>query len=99
LSSPQSGTIAQVLVNEGDRVASGQVLARLDVSQLEAQLAANVAAVAQSEARLRSSAVQAPISSQQYKSAVTLGRTEFATGAKSRRDRRRGVEEREARLR
>jgi RND family efflux transporter MFP subunit len=71
LSSPQSGTIAQVLVNEGDRVVSGQVLARLDVSQLEAQLAANVAAVAQSEARLRSSAVQAPISSQQYKSAVT----------------------------
>jgi len=71
LGSPQSGTLAQVLVNEGDRVSSGQLLARLDVSQLQAQLDANAAAVAQSEARLRSSAVQAPISSQQYTSAVT----------------------------
>jgi RND family efflux transporter MFP subunit len=71
LGSPQSGTLASVLVNEGDRVRAGQLLARLDVSQLEAQLAANQAAVAQSQARLQSSAFQAPISSQQYRSAVT----------------------------
>ena len=71
LSSPQSGTLSQVLVNEGERVREGQLLARLDTAQLQAQLDANVAAVAQSEARLRSSAFQAPISSQQYKSAVS----------------------------
>ena len=71
LSSTQSGTVAQVLVNEGDRVSKGQMLAKLDDSQLRAQLAANEATVQQSEARVKSSAVQAPISSQQYSSAVS----------------------------
>ncbi len=71
LSTPESGTVTQVYVNEGDRVVKGQLLARLDDSQLRAQLAANQATVHQSQARLRSSAVQAPISSQQYSSAVS----------------------------
>ena len=71
LSSPQSGTLAAVLVNEGDRVSRGQVLAQLDVSTLSAQLAANQATVAQSAARLKSSAVQAPISQQQYRSGLS----------------------------
>jgi len=71
LSTPESGTVADVYVNEGDRVTKGQLLAHLDDSQLRAQLAANQATVEQSEARLRSSAVQAPISSQQYASAVS----------------------------
>jgi RND family efflux transporter MFP subunit len=71
LSTPESGTVATVLVNEGDRVTKGELLATLDASQLTAQLAANEATVQQSQARLRSSAVQAPISSQQYSSAVS----------------------------
>lgn len=71
LSTPESGTVAAVYVNEGDRVGAGQLLAKLDSSQLEAQLAANEAAVAQSQAKVSSSSVQAPISSQQYTSAVS----------------------------
>ena len=74
LSAPESGTISDVLVNEGDRVTRGQVLAKLDDSQLRAQLVANQATVTQSQARLKSSAVQAPISSQQYASAVSTAR-------------------------
>jgi HlyD family secretion protein len=71
LSTPESGTITRVLVNEGDRVHAGQLLAELDASQLRAQLAANEATVQQSEAKLNGSAVQAPISSQQYTSALS----------------------------
>ncbi|GAC1301195.1 MAG: efflux RND transporter periplasmic adaptor subunit [Vulcanimicrobiaceae bacterium] len=71
LSTPESGTITAIYVNEGDRVARGQLLAKLDDSQLRAQLAANEATVAQSRARLQSSDVQAPIASQQYASALT----------------------------
>jgi HlyD family secretion protein len=71
LSSTQSGTVEAVEVNEGDRVTKGELLAKLDDSQLRAQLAASEAAVAQDEARLRSSAIQAPISSQQYSSALS----------------------------
>lgn len=71
LSSTQSGTVAAVYANEGDRVTSGELLAKIDDSQLRAQLAGNQATVAQSDARLRSSAIQAPISSQQYSSSLS----------------------------
>ena len=71
LSTPQSGTITAIFVNEGDRVSRGQILAKLDDAQLQAQLAANQALVAQSQAKLRSSDVQAPISSQQYSSGLS----------------------------
>jgi HlyD family secretion protein len=71
LSSTQSGTVAAVYVNEGDRVTKGELLAKLDDSQLRAQLAANEASVDQNDAHLRSSAIQAPISSEQYSSAVS----------------------------
>jgi HlyD family secretion protein len=70
LSTPESGTVAQVLVNEGDRVSKGELLAKLDDSQLRAQLEANQATVAQAQARVKSSDIQAPILSQQYLSAV-----------------------------
>src|SRR5271156_5878564 len=43
LASSQSGTLAGVYVNEGDRVSKGELLAKLDDSQLQAQLAANEA--------------------------------------------------------
>jgi HlyD family secretion protein len=68
LSSTQSGTLAQVLVNEGDTVKRGQLLAKLDDSQLRAQLASDVASVRQAQAKLAGSDVQAPISSTQYAS-------------------------------
>jgi RND family efflux transporter MFP subunit len=71
LSSSQSGTIAAVLVNEGDRVSRGQLLAQIDDSTLRAQLAANQATVMQAAARLKSSAIQAPISQQQYRSGLS----------------------------
>jgi RND family efflux transporter MFP subunit len=71
LSSTQSGTVAAVLVNEGDIVSRGQLLARLDDSTFRAQLAANVAAASQAEATLKKSAIQAPISSQQYNSGLS----------------------------
>jgi HlyD family secretion protein len=71
LSSTQSGTLAQVLVNEGDRVRRGELLAKLDDSQLRAQLAANEATVQQSIAKLQGSADQAPISSTQYTSTAS----------------------------
>ncbi len=71
LSTPESGTVAEVYVNEGDSVSKGEVLAKLDDSQLCAQLEANQATVQQSQAKLSASNVQAPISSQQYSSAVS----------------------------
>jgi HlyD family secretion protein len=79
LSSTQSGTVSAVLVNEGDRVSKGQLLAKLDDSQLRAQLAANEATVAQSAAHLSSSSVQAPISSQQYSSAESSAQQNLLT--------------------
>jgi multidrug efflux pump subunit AcrA (membrane-fusion protein) len=66
LASSQSGTLAGVYVNEGDVVHKGELLAKLDDSQLRAQLAANQATVAQSESKVNGSMVQAPINSAQY---------------------------------
>lgn len=43
------GRVAEVLANEGDMVAAGQVLARMDSAELRAELAAARAAVAQAE--------------------------------------------------
>ena len=83
LSSPQSGTVAAVLVNEGDRVSRGQLLAKLDDSTFLAQLAANQATAAQAVAKLKSSSLQAPISSQQYSSAVSQA-TQVLQAAKNR---------------
>ncbi len=77
LSTPESGTVARVLVNEGDHVVAGQLLAQLDASQLRAQLAANEATVQQSQAKLSGSNVQAPISSQQYTSALSQAQQTF----------------------
>jgi len=71
LSSPQSGTLESVDVEEGGSVTQGQVLARLDASGLRAQLAANVALVAQARAKVASATEQLPIASQQYSSAAT----------------------------
>ena len=45
-----SGTIAEVLVDDNDRVTRGQVLARLDVSRLKDQVAKSRAALAAAQA-------------------------------------------------
>jgi HlyD family secretion protein len=70
LSLPQSGTVTAVYVNEGQRVTPGELLAKLDDSTFRAQLAANVAAVSQSQAQLRSSSLTTPITAQTVSSAV-----------------------------
>jgi len=44
-----AGRVAAVLVNEGDRVTAGQVLAEMDTAELRASLAAARAAIAQAE--------------------------------------------------
>lgn len=48
-----SGTLQEVFVDDNDRVAKGQVLARLDVSKLQDQVAKSRAALAAAEAQLR----------------------------------------------
>src|SRR5271165_222261 len=70
LSSPQSGNVVAVYVHEGDRVHSGQLLAKLDDSQLRSQLEGNIAAASQAAARLNSSNIQLPINSQTYNSGL-----------------------------
>ncbi|MGC8201436.1 efflux RND transporter periplasmic adaptor subunit [Aliiroseovarius sp. PTFE2010] len=54
ISSELSGTIAEVLVDYNDTVEAGQVLARLDTVQLDAQLAVQIASHAAAEAQLAS---------------------------------------------
>jgi len=44
-----AGRVAEVLVNEGDMVAAGQVLARMDTGELRASLAAARASIAQAQ--------------------------------------------------
>ena len=53
-----TGTLTQVLFEEGDRVAAGQVLARLDDSQLRAALQAAKANVESAQAQVTLSQVQ-----------------------------------------
>jgi multidrug efflux pump subunit AcrA (membrane-fusion protein) len=77
LSSSQSGTLASVLVNEGDRVSRGQLLAQLDDSTYRAQLAGNQATATQAQAKLRSSSIQMPISKQQYSSGLSQSQQAF----------------------
>jgi HlyD family secretion protein len=48
----QSGTVATVFVDYNDRVAKGQVLARLDVTKLENQVAKAKASLASAEAKV-----------------------------------------------
>jgi len=47
-----SGTVTQILVDAGDRVKKGQVLARIDTRETDAQVAAGRAGVAQADALL-----------------------------------------------
>jgi HlyD family secretion protein len=61
LSTPQSGNVVAVYVNEGQRVRRGQLLAKLDDSLLRAQLEQQQAIVVQQSAVLSSSNLQKPV--------------------------------------
>lgn len=52
LSPKSSGTLTQLYVDQGDRVQQGQIIARMDDRQIQAQLAQNQANLAQAKARL-----------------------------------------------
>lgn len=53
VSSKLPGRLAQLMVEEGDQVQSGQVIARLDTSEFEAEVAQARAALARAEAQLK----------------------------------------------
>lgn len=57
IGSELSGTVERVLVDDNDVVAAGQVLARLDPSRLQDQIAGSEAAVSAAQARLRGKSV------------------------------------------
>lgn len=61
LSTAQSGVLQSVLVTEGQHVQRGQLLAKLDDSVLRGQLAQQQALLAQAQAKLASSTLQAPV--------------------------------------
>ena len=53
VSSKLPGRLAQLLVKEGDQVQANQVIARLDTSEIETEVAQHQATVARAEAQLR----------------------------------------------
>jgi HlyD family secretion protein len=71
LSSPQSGNVTAVYVNEGDRVRQGALLAKIDDSTLRAQLAQAQGQSINAQSVLHSSEISQPIQSVRYGS--TLG--------------------------
>jgi HlyD family secretion protein len=79
LSSPQSGTITAVYANEGQRVAAGQLLAKLDDSTLRASLAQQVALASQAQAQLGSQTLQGNIAPSQASSTVATAAQQLAT--------------------
>ncbi len=70
LSTQQSGTILHEYANEGDRVHSGEVLAKIDDGPLQADLTQQLGNAVQARAKLEQSAIQLPITKQQYDTAL-----------------------------
>jgi HlyD family secretion protein len=79
LSTPQSGTVTEVYANEGQRVTSGQVLAKLDDSTLVAQLAQQQALAGQAEAALSGQTLQGNVTPSQAQSTVATAKQQLAT--------------------
>ena len=79
LSPPTSGRIISLDVREGDRVTAGQVLARIDPSQLQGTVLQNQAAVAEAQARLAQA--EATIGSQDVtlQGAIRTGKASVAS--------------------
>jgi RND family efflux transporter MFP subunit len=71
LATAEAGSVAAVYVNEGDHVRKGQLLVKLDDSQLQAQLIQAKGSVAQAAATLSSQRIQDPITRTATTSAVT----------------------------
>ncbi len=66
LSSPQSGNVIAVYVNEGDRVRQGELLAKIDDSTLRAQLVQAEGQIAAARGKLQGSTITQPIEATQY---------------------------------
>src|ERR1019366_9137498 len=79
LSTPQSGTVTAVYANEGQRVSSGQLLAKLDDSTLRAQLAQEMALEGQAQAQLSGQTLQGNITPSQAQSTVATAAQQLAT--------------------
>lgn len=78
LSFQQSGPIAAIYVNQGDRVGAGQLLAKIDDSTLRAQLAQVQAQIAQASSQAQSSALNVPITQQQTSQAAASAKAALA---------------------
>lgn len=83
LSTPASGVIMAVYVNEGQHVSRGQLIAKLDDATLRAQLAQNQAIVAQATAKLGSSTLQRPITSALSQSSLAGAQQQLAAAKNS----------------
>jgi HlyD family secretion protein len=79
LSTPQSGNVVNVYVNEGQHVSRGQLLAKLDDSTLRAQLAQQQAIVQQTTAQLSSSNLQAPVTAANASNTVVTAQQQLAS--------------------
>jgi multidrug efflux pump subunit AcrA (membrane-fusion protein) len=79
LSTPQSGTVTSVYANEGQRVSSGELLAKLDDSTLRAQLAQQIALASQATAQLSTQTLQGNITPSQASSTVATAAQQLAT--------------------
>jgi multidrug efflux pump subunit AcrA (membrane-fusion protein) len=79
LSTPQSGTVTAVYANEGQRVTSGELLAKLDDSTLRAQLAQQIALESQATAQLSTQTLQGNITPSQASSTVATAAQQLAT--------------------
>ncbi|MBV9148632.1 MAG: efflux RND transporter periplasmic adaptor subunit [Candidatus Eremiobacteraeota bacterium] len=71
----QAGPLVGIYVNEGDRVSAGQLLAKVDDSNLSAQLAQQEAIIAQAAAHARSSELNVPLTQQQTIGGVATAQT------------------------
>ena len=79
LSTQQSGTVTAVYANEGQRVGSGQLLAKLDDSTLRAQLAQQMAIESQATAQLGTQTLQGNVTPSQASSTVATATQQLTT--------------------
>lgn len=78
LSTPQSGNVTAVYVNEGQRVHRGELLAKLDDATLRAQLAQQQAIVQQQSAALSGASLQAPVTAAQASNTIVTAQQQLA---------------------
>ena len=78
LSTPQSGNVVAVYVNEGQRVSRGELLAKLDDSTLRAQLAQQQGIVQQTSAQLSGANLQAPVTAAQASNTIVTAQQQLA---------------------